>query len=229
MALAANSVYGELGKAEARELQRLVAEGIPECLHVGERVEARIWRKNAQKGEAFNLTVHTDSGEVSVTPERINSRDATVTVTFRGEKFGRERVVIRAPERADVAPLTAFINVLPSIGPPRGLSTQVTDRKSRVNPYKNDWYWNDNRRIVPASEIILGWQKKNGVDLYYIELFDFRKTPVERPFAIPGTKNSYAVRVVPGKRYYWLIYARIDLCGGGRELTPKSALIPFDA
>ena len=220
---------GETGETNARELGRIGAEGIPKCLHVGEAAEVRIWPELEAKGDAFDFTLSTDNGEVSVTPARVNSHDTSARILFRGEKFGRERVVIRAPGNPYVAPLTAFVRILPSIEPPRGLTTQVTENFLRTEPDKyGEWQWReDGRRKV--REVILSWQPKDGVDNYYIELFTFDKRPLGRYFKIPGSDRKFAVTVLPGERYYWKITASISFCKDVDVPRPESPLVPFDA
>ena len=228
LSIATISVVTETAQTEARELRWVAAKGIPECLYVGQTVEARVWPEPAVKGDAFDLTVQTDSGKVSATPARAKNRAAPVSIAIRGEKVGRERMVIRAPGRPYVAPLTAFIRIVPSIEPPRELTTQVTDNVSRIGRYAEMWMAYDQEWAI-AREVVLGWQSKDGVGTFVISLFTSQQTPFGSSFHVSGSDNSYVARVPPGASYYWRIKAFFGNCEGDAILTPESPFVPFDA
>ncbi len=226
--LAAVSFANQTGRTEARELGRISAEGIPECLHVGETVEARVWPQPVAKGDAFDITVHTDIGKVSAKPARADNSAAPATIAIHGEKVGRERVIIRASDLPYTAPLTAFIRILPTIEPPRGLTTEVTEKILRIGRYAERWMKYDQEWAI-AREVILGWRQKDGVDTYIISLFTSEQTPFGHPFHVSASDNSYVLRVPPGASYYWRIRAIFENCEGDTILTPDSPFVPFDA
>ena len=220
MAFAGLVIVSGSGQQAAREPERIIAKSIPECLHIGDVVEALVLVDAGEAGDKFDLAISAENNLVSATPELSKDLSEPIAVIFRGEKFGEDRVSLHVPGRPDIAPLITKIRVLPSFEPPQGLTTHPTTILSYSEP--------DPEGSPLEREIILRWWPKIGVQAFGIDMFSDRRRQASGTLEFADT-NSAKQWALPGERHYWSIHAKIDTCTGGEVWTPSSPLIPFDS
>ena len=221
LALAACAGPGETGQQAALESGQIVADGVPDCLHVGDSVEVLVSVDASGRRDDFNLAVSATNGIVSATLERANGLAAPTAVIFRGERFGEDSITISVPSRPDIIPLTANIRVLPSFEPPQGLSTHPTDKFSHPVPDA------ENDPNILFRVIIYRWRPKEGVKDYAVATYNAERRKTEGSlFSARGNRGM--AWVTPGESHFWRIRAKIDTCDGGEAWTRYSPFIPFD-
>ena len=204
----------------ATPAERIVAGGMPECLHIGDTAEALVAFESENTGSAIEFSVRSEIGAVRASPDHVQVQGTPAAVTLWGNVFGEDSVTLSAPARPDLAPITAKISILPSIEPPRGVAaypSEVTlpafEGVEESGPY----------RIV-----VLTWWAKIGAKAYGIQVFDGERREIIRSI-VSGGYSSFLAHVKPGGSYIWQIKAQIGTCAGGELWTPYSPLVPFDA
>ena len=145
-------------------------------------------------------------GALNVTPERWNSSDGPATFLLGGKNLGRERLIIRAVNRPDIAPVTAYVRIMPKIEEAVDLKQRwagkyvcVVDREGRTGI---------------GRESLLSWRRKESVVFYSFFLpegEDYEDGPY---FRIPGNKDSFTVGLLPENDFLWLIGGKAVDCDG---------------
>jgi len=216
------ALVSEMGSQAAQASERVIAENVPECQHVGDEIEALALIDAGKAGNEYGLAVSSETRNVNVTSELEKGHGAPTAVMFRGEKFGEDIVTLSVPDRPDITPFTATIRVLPSFDPPQGLTTHPTENFSHIDPDAD----HDPSRAL--REIIFRWRHKDGVKVYGIHSFNSQKRETH-VFIAPDGKNSALEKAGPGQSHFWSMQAKIDTCAGVEVWTPSSPLIPFDS
>jgi hypothetical protein len=208
------------GALAVPQAERIVAGGIPECLHIGDTAEALVaLESETAKGE-IEFSVQSESGAVRASPDLVSARNTAAAVIFRGNVFGNDNITLSIPDRPDLAPVTTKISILPSIEPPRGIAAYP----SVITLPADEGIAGSE----PYSIVVLTWWAKIGAKMYAIQIFDGAHKELIRS-VVSERNNSYVAYVKPGKNYAWQIRALIDTCSSGEIWTPYSILAPFDA
>lgn len=212
LTVGANTSRSEMGSDAARALERIVVEGIPECLNTGESAKMLIRVTDGFDPFEFSLsTEHAESsggevGALHITPRRWNSREGSATVLLRGKKYGRERLIIRAVDRPDIAPVTAYIRIMPALEEAVDLNQSWTGKYVRVVDKAG------RERI--GRESLFTWRHKESVVYYNFFLPEGEGYDEGPYFRISGNEDSFAVGLLPEDDFLWLLGGKAVDCDG---------------
>ena len=210
LALAVDASGIKAADNAARALERIIVEGVPECLNTGETAETQV--RFIGESDPFEIAISTEhaansgaeDGALSVTPERWSSGKGPVTIRLDGEKFGRERLIIRAVDRPDIAPVTAYIRIMPKIEEATDLSHGWTGKYATTV--------DDSGRTRIGREYLFTWQHRDAVEYYRFYLPLDETYMYGRSFRLPGGEDRFLVTLLPEDEFVWVLDGKAVNC-----------------